>query len=60
MIENIATSTGRVPNLGQCLKLGHLQLCIELIQIFMNIYLFNKLIPIQHTLNILKRLLTGK
>ena len=42
--------TGRVPNLGQCLKLGHLQLCIEKIQIFMKIYLFNKLIPIQHTL----------
>jgi len=45
-------STGRVPNLGQCLKLGHLQLCIEKIQIFMKIFLFNKLIPIQHTLKI--------
>jgi len=38
--------TGRVPNLGQCLKLGHLKLCIELIQIFMKTYLFNKTIPI--------------
>ena len=34
--------TGGVPNLGQCLKLGHLLVCIELIQNFMKTYLFNK------------------
>jgi len=42
--------TGGVPNLGQCLKLGHLLVCIELIQNVMKTYLFNKSIHIQHTL----------
>jgi len=36
------TLTGGVPNLGQCLKLGHLSLCIELTQILMKTFLFQK------------------
>ena len=42
--------TGWQKNLGQCLELGHLELCIELIQIFSlwkYIYFISQ-IPIQH------------
>jgi len=54
------SSTGEVPNLGQSLKLRHLSLCIDLVQIFMITWSFNKSIPIQHTLNISKWLLEWK